>query len=138
MQIGAVDEASSDPSLILPKADILILAAPVRSILALVSELPNLHPGPAVVLDVGSTKIQIVEAMERLPDRFDPLGGHPMCGKEALSLANAEASLFEGYPFAIRNPSSAIPGSAIASAACGVSRGRTRLHAGSDSVRSPE
>jgi prephenate dehydrogenase len=53
-----------------------------------------------VVLDLGSTKQQIAAAMERLPSRFDPLGGHPMCGKESSSLQNAEAGLFQGAPFA--------------------------------------
>jgi prephenate dehydrogenase len=52
------------------------------------------------VLDLGSTKTAIVEAMARLPERFDPIGGHPMCGKEHGGLAQADASLFRGAPFA--------------------------------------
>ena len=39
--------------------------------------------------------------MADLPDRFDPLGGHPMCGKEKGSLANADAALFSGATFAL-------------------------------------
>jgi prephenate dehydrogenase len=56
-------------------------------------------PNPCIVLDLGSTKRLIVEAMARLPERFDPLGGHPICGKEKLSLANAERTLYYAAPF---------------------------------------
>ena len=51
------------------------------------------------MLDLGSTKQSIVEAMSRLPERFDPIGGHPICGKEKLSLANAERTLYYATPF---------------------------------------
>jgi prephenate dehydrogenase len=37
--------------------------------------------------------------MERLPGWFDPIGGHPICGKEKLSLANAERTLYYAAPF---------------------------------------
>jgi prephenate dehydrogenase len=48
---------------------------------------------------MGSTKHLIVESMSRLPERFDPIGGHPICGKEKLSLANAERTLYYAAPF---------------------------------------
>jgi prephenate dehydrogenase len=51
-------------------------------------------------MDLGSTKAEIVRAMGDLPDRFDPLGGHPMCGKEKLSLSNADADIYKGATFA--------------------------------------
>jgi len=95
-----VDQCSTDPSVILPEANVIILAAPVGAILELIHDLPDLHPGKAIVLDVGSTKAEIVQAMETLPARFDPLGGHPMCGKEKLSLINADPELFREAPFA--------------------------------------
>jgi prephenate dehydrogenase len=82
-------------------ADLVILAAPVRANLALLARLGDLHPGPAVVLDLSSTKAHIVQAMARLPERFDPIGGHPMCGKETGSLAYAEAALFQDAAFAL-------------------------------------
>jgi prephenate dehydrogenase len=99
---AAVFEAvSADPAQILPGADVVVLAAPVRAILQLLRVLPELHEGPAVVLDLGSTKVQVCAAMAALPGRFDPLGGHPMCGKETRSLANAEAGLFQGATFVL-------------------------------------
>jgi prephenate dehydrogenase len=97
---GVVDVAAADPAGLLPQADVIILAAPVTAILRLLEALPALHPGPALVLDLGSTKTRIVEAMERLPERFDPIGGHPMCGKERGGLAQADGLLFRGAPFA--------------------------------------
>ena len=101
LERGVVDDASPDPGRILPLSDLVILAAPVGEILHLIEALPGLHPGPAVVLDVGSTKTHIIEAMAGLPERFDPVGGHPMCGKESTSFANAEPGLFTGAPFAL-------------------------------------
>jgi prephenate dehydrogenase len=96
----AVDDCASDPAEILPQADLVILAAPVRAILRLVRDLPRLHPGRAMVIDLGSTKRSVLQAMQALPERFDPLGGHPMCGRERGTLAAADAKLFEGKTFA--------------------------------------
>jgi prephenate dehydrogenase len=96
-----VEKVSGDPAEILPMADVIILAAPVNAIIGLIYELPELYSGSAIVLDLGSTKRQITDAMQRLPERFDPIGGHPMCGKEKSSLDYAEASLFQGAPFAL-------------------------------------
>ena len=95
-----VARASADPAEILPQSDVVILAAPVRAILGLLRSLPELHPGRAIVLDLGSTKAEIFAEMERLPSRFDPIGGHPMCGKESSSLLNAEPGLYRGAAFA--------------------------------------
>jgi prephenate dehydrogenase len=94
-----VDYADTDPANLLPEADLVILAAPVFAILSLLEQLPSFTSRPCIVLDIGSTKQSIVEAMARLPERFDPIGGHPICGKESLSLANAEATLYQDAPF---------------------------------------
>jgi prephenate dehydrogenase len=96
-----VEKVSGDPSEILPMADVIILAAPVKAIISLINELPELYSESAIVLDLGSTKRQIINAMQGLPGRFDPIGGHPMCGKEKSSLLYAEASLFRGTPFVL-------------------------------------
>lgn len=99
-QLDLVDQFSSNPSEILPAADVVILAIPISAILDIISELPRLHPGSAIVLDLGSTKSLIVKAMEGLPSRFDPIGGHPMCGKENIGLENADTLIFQGATFA--------------------------------------
>lgn len=94
-----VDRADSDPAKLLPGVDIVTLAVPVPAILTLLEQLPAFMTNSCIVLDLGSTKHLIVEAMSRLPERFDPIGGHPLCGKEKLSLANAERTLYYGMPF---------------------------------------
>jgi prephenate dehydrogenase len=99
-QLAIVDAAFTEPSEFISQANLLILAAPVHIILDLLSKLPDIHPGPAIVLDLGSTKKDIVDAMQKLPAHFDPIGGHPMCGKEKSSLSNATPDLYLNAPFA--------------------------------------
>ena len=103
-----VDYADSDPAKLPPDIDLVILAAPVPAIIELIHQLCNPEaqrsgPGtishPCIVMDLGSTKRMVVEAMSKLPERFDPIGGHPICGKEKLSLANAERTLYYAAPF---------------------------------------
>lgn len=94
-----IDYADSDPAKLLPEVDLVILSAPVPAILTLLKQLPTLTPNPCIVMDMGSTKRLIVDAMSGLPERFDPIGGHPICGKEKLSLANAERTLYYAAPF---------------------------------------
>ena len=99
-KMNAVDEVSSDPASLLPQASIIILATPVNCIIQFIHVLPDLHPGSPLVLDLGSTKVSILKAMQGLPERFDPVGGHPMCGKEQSGLENADALLFRSAAFA--------------------------------------
>jgi prephenate dehydrogenase len=94
-----VDYADSDPAKLLPEVDLVILSAPVPAILTLLDQLPSFMQKPCIVMDLGSTKRLIVEAMSHLPERFDPIGGHPICGKEKLSLSNAERTLYYAAPF---------------------------------------
>jgi len=96
-----VDEAGTDPAKLLPRADLIVLATPVPAIIDLIQKLPSLTQNPCIVLDLGSTKRDVVQAMSGLPERFDPIGGHPICGKEKLGLENAEAGLFQNASFVI-------------------------------------
>lgn len=101
MQWGLVDVVSASLSEILPQTDLLVLAAPVPAILNILDELPGLHSEALAVIDLGSTKVEITAAMQRLPPHFEAVGGHPMCGKEQSSLAHAELSLYQGASFAL-------------------------------------
>ncbi|OGO15975.1 MAG: hypothetical protein A2Z14_02465 [Chloroflexi bacterium RBG_16_48_8] len=98
---GVVDAGHTDPGVLLPQANIIILAVPVCAILEMLQQIPAFHPGPAIVLDVGSTKSQILHAMNELPPKFDPIGGHPMCGKETSGLEHADPSIYQEAPFAL-------------------------------------
>lgn len=80
--------------------DILILAVPVPAILDLLHQLAlTNYLSPIIILDLGSTKREILRAMAALPNNFDPLGGHPICGKEKLGPENADPALYQGAPF---------------------------------------
>jgi len=94
-----VDLADGDPANLLPLADLVILSTPVPAILDFIERLPDLTPNPCIVIDLGSTKRAIVEKMAFLPERFDPIGGHPICGKEKLGLEQAERTLYYAAPF---------------------------------------
>lgn len=93
--------ASSDPAKALAEADLVILACPVPAILEWIRRLPAYIKHPCIVLDIGSSKRAIVAALDSLPVHFDPLGGHPICGRERLSLENAERFLYRDAPFVL-------------------------------------
>ncbi|MBN1538118.1 MAG: prephenate dehydrogenase [Anaerolineales bacterium] len=98
-RLNIVDQISDDPSEVVRDADLIVLATPVKTIISLIYKITQWHPGAPVILDLGSTKTQICQAFDVLPQRFDTIGGHPMCGKEELGLENAEAAIFHGAPF---------------------------------------
>ncbi len=101
LERGVVDWATTDLAAGVGGADIVVLAAPVRTILRQIPLVATwLKPG-CVLLDVGSTKEAVVAAMALLPSHVQPIGGHPMCGKEKNGLAAADPALFEGAPFVL-------------------------------------
>jgi prephenate dehydrogenase len=76
----------------------------IRQLQAITETKKTLHAGnrkSTVVVDLGSTKTEIVHAMQDLPARFDPVGGHPMCGKEVAGIRNAEAGLYRDKIFVL-------------------------------------
>ena len=101
LEKSVVDLVDSDPKTILPKADVIVLAIPVCSIIEMLRDLPAYHTGPAIVIDLGSTKADIVRAMEALPSTFDPIGGHPVCGEVSSGLSYANAEIYQSAPFVL-------------------------------------
>jgi prephenate dehydrogenase len=84
------------------QCDLIILAAPIQAILEQIERLSQLPAGDSqglILIDLGSTKTDIVAAMQALPAHYDPIGGHPMCGKEKSGIVHAEATLFKGNTF---------------------------------------
>jgi prephenate dehydrogenase len=51
--------------------------------------------------------------MQALPDRFDPVGGHPMCGKEVAGIRHAEASLYQNKIFILSALERTSPGALV-------------------------
>lgn len=98
---NAVDLATTDLSSGVAGADIVILSTPVRAVVRMLDTLgPILWPG-TIIMDMGSTKAEICTAMDKLPATVQPIGGHPMTGKETAGYAAAESGLYEGAPWVL-------------------------------------
>ena len=98
---GMVDHATLDLAGGVRNADAVILAAPVRIILDLLDQIGPLLKRDCLVMDLGSTKAQIVDRMARLPEHVQPLGGHPLCGREVSGIAAADPALYQGRTFVL-------------------------------------
>lgn len=106
LAIGAIDTGHATLAEGAAEADMVVLATPVSVILAQIDELGRLarlgrlREG-VVVTDMGSTKQKICDALNRLPPDVQPIGAHPMCGKESSGLEVADATLYHGAPFVL-------------------------------------
>lgn len=94
----AIDVAADDP-VVMAEADLVVLAAPVRTNLALLADLEEHVRGPAVVTDVGSTKRDVVQAARALPSRLTFIGGHPLGGAPRSGIDHARPDLFRDRPW---------------------------------------
>lgn len=98
---GAITEGSTDPGELLGRAESVLLAVPVAQIPRWLEEWGGeLVPG-TVVIDVGSTKREIVEAMEGLPEGVEAVAAHPMAGSDESGMGAARPDLFHGAPWAL-------------------------------------
>lgn len=101
LQVGAVDNATLDFQAGVSAADIVVLATPMRQVVLDVEEAGrHIRPG-SLLMDLGSTKQEVVAAMDRLPEYVAAVGGHPMCGKEVGGLEHADAALFVDKVFVL-------------------------------------
>jgi prephenate dehydrogenase len=99
MSGGLVDEATTELAEGLAEADVAVLATPVRVILRQLETIGPLLPEGCLLMDLGSTKGDIVAAMADLPPHVQPLGGHPMCGKEKSGIEVADPALYRERTF---------------------------------------
>ncbi len=83
------------------RAHLVVLSAPVRAILQLLPDVAAYAAPETIVLDFGSTKQVILEAMRRLPPHLQAIGGHPLCGREQSGFSAARADLFRGTRFVL-------------------------------------
>ena len=88
-------------------ADIVILAVPSHLIPALLPTLP-ISAG-ALVMDLGSTKTRICQALDRLSADVLAVGGHPMCGLAENGYANAIPTLYAGARFVLSETARTTP-----------------------------
>jgi prephenate dehydrogenase len=96
IEMGILDGACESAHEAVEGASLVLLAAPVRSMEALLGEMaPALAPD-TVVIDVGSVKGGIVAAAEATLPAGCFVGCHPMAGAEFSGVEAADASIFTG------------------------------------------
>ncbi len=99
LQIGGLnwcDSVSDRPADAVKGAELVVVCAPVESIVPLVRECaPGLSPG-AIVTDVGSVKSLICrQGRGAVPEGVTFIGSHPMAGSEKTGHEHATENLFD-------------------------------------------
>jgi prephenate dehydrogenase len=92
--VGIIDHAAATPAEAVAGASVVVLAGPVASLGELARQIAGAVDAAALVVDVGSVKAPIVEAVEAaLPGgRF--VACHPLAGTERSGAAAADVELF--------------------------------------------
>ena len=97
-QMGVIDVEAPSALLAVSGADIVLIAVPVASTEATFKSIKHLVTPQMLIMDVGSTKRDVVDAGRRsLREQigcFVPT--HPITGKEVSGVENADADLYAG------------------------------------------
>jgi len=94
LQLGVIDHKSTLSQI--KSADFVILAVPVDASLVLLPNVLDQIGDDTLVIDVGSTKFPICEAVAQHPKRHQFLATHPIAGTEFSGPSAATVGLFEG------------------------------------------
>jgi prephenate dehydrogenase len=135
MRLHAIDVAADD-LIVLAEAELVVLAAPVKQNIGLLSELDQYIQRPAIITDTGSTKREIVSAAQKLPARFTFIGGHPLGGAAKGGLEHARPDLFAGRPWLLTPDAAPANGARPAGAAAAGIQERDALEQLSAFIRS--
>ena len=106
-QLGAVTQASTSLDGV-RGADLVVLAAPVRANLTILSSLPDLVGPATLVTDTGSTKRAIVSAAATLGQAITFVGGHPLAGSARGGIEASRVDLFERRPWVLTPTSTTV------------------------------
>lgn len=88
--------ATTDLSEACRGADLIVLCAPVNSIIKLSKQIADFAENNPIITDVGSVKSDIVHQCEAaLAGKARFIGSHPMAGSEKTGMENACGDLFE-------------------------------------------
>ena len=99
---GFVDCATGDLFEGVNPADVVILATPVRVIVDMLQmRIGSYLRSNTLLIDLGSTKQDIVNAMASLPIGVNAMGGHPMTGKENGGIEESDRELYRNRPFVL-------------------------------------
>ena len=88
----------TDPS-ILKECSIIYIALPLKQLINPSSILINAIPRNAVVTDVGSVKVPILNSWNKLHPRF--VASHPMTGTEESGVNAGQHNLFKNKPWVV-------------------------------------
>ncbi len=95
LRLGIIDRIDTLENAV-PKADMVIIAIPVDKVLDALTKVLDLISDQTTVIDVGSTKKLIAQAVENHPKRRNYIAAHPMSGTENSGPTAALEGLFEG------------------------------------------
>ncbi len=95
LEFGIIDE-KADYEHGIKKADLIIVAVPVDSTRKILPEVLDLISENQTVMDVGSTKSGITEAIKNHPNRNRFVAFHPMWGTENSGPKSAQKESFTG------------------------------------------
>ncbi len=97
-RLGIIDTAAESALLAVSGSDIVLIAVPVAATEATFNAIRHLIEPDVLVMDVGSTKRDVVDAARRVLKEkiasFVP--AHPIAGKEAAGIGHADATLYNG------------------------------------------
>ena len=97
-QMGVIDVEAPSALLAVSGADIVLLAVPVAATEATLKAIKHLVSKDMLIMDVGSTKRDVVDASRRVlrehVGSFVPC--HPITGKEVSGVEHADADLYGG------------------------------------------
>ncbi len=112
-QIKAVTATTTQIERGVADAELVIVCTPVGHIVDHVRQVSEHCPGGALITDVGSTKQQIVSALDdRAANQAPFVGSHPLAGSEKTGAQHASADLFVGRT-TIVTPSDNSPADAV-------------------------
>lgn len=96
--MGVIDVEAPSALLAVSGADIVLLAVPVSATEATLKAIKHLVTANTLIMDVGSTKRDVVDAARRVLGvhvaTFVP--AHPITGKEVSGVEHADADLYSG------------------------------------------
>lgn len=97
-QLGVIDVEAPSALLAVAGADIVLLAVPVSATEAALKSIKHLVTPQMLVMDVGSTKADVVLAARRaLRDQIGSfVPAHPITGREVSGVEHSDAELYSG------------------------------------------
>src|SRR6185503_4556416 len=96
--LQVIDQVAESVSEAARGAELVVVAVPVKAIGSVLHDVGLALDSAAVVTDVGSTKVEVIEtARHELRERFARfVPGHPIAGREASGVEAATVDLFKG------------------------------------------